>query len=270
MMECVRGMQAKMRRAGTQRRAKNKSVLNQRSLGTIKKRKQEKKEDDSEAAAANGSLDMAMKLLRMRPGTGDFLQQQMATMNALQMAAVGGSGASPARSSIAGSAPGTPAMMSSNSSGAIGSAGRRESRLPPMPQAGLGQAAYISPLSLLMAVMHLRNKVTSSVTIPPCRLYLQARALQVNAPLQRIMDQRLKHQTRQRGGVRGRYPVNTFTPMSRRVVVAKRVVAAAKGGRPAGRIRCTLGSRGSFENHISPLIIPSHTHLFVCRSVVGR
>ncbi|SJX66223.1 uncharacterized protein SRS1_10892 [Sporisorium reilianum f. sp. reilianum] len=130
MMECVRGMQAKMRRAGTQRRAKDKSVLNQRSLGTIKKRKQEKREDDSEAAA-NGSLDMAMKLLRMRPGTGDFLQQQMATMHTLQLAAVGG-GASPARSS----APGTP-----------GSAGarKRESGLPPMPQAGLGGAAHIAP-----------------------------------------------------------------------------------------------------------------------------
>nr|CDI56491.1 cytoplasm protein [Melanopsichium pennsylvanicum 4] len=98
MMECVRGMQAKMRRAGTTRRAKNKSVYNQRSLGTIKKRKAEKKEVDEEAAA-NGSLDMAMKLLRMRPGTGDFLQQQMATMHTLQAAAVGGS---PARSSAPG------------------------------------------------------------------------------------------------------------------------------------------------------------------------
>ncbi len=50
MIECVRGMQAKMRRSNTQRGA-NKSVLNQRSLGTIKKRKQEKKGEDSEAAA---------------------------------------------------------------------------------------------------------------------------------------------------------------------------------------------------------------------------
>ncbi len=135
MMECVRGMQAKMRRAGTQRRAKNKSVLNQRSLGTIKKRKQEKKEDDSEAAA-NGSLDMAMKLLRMRPGTGDFLQQQMATMHTLQLA-VGGS---PARSSVAGSAPGTPGSGGMRQ----GMGPRRESRLPPMPQAGLASAAPIT------------------------------------------------------------------------------------------------------------------------------
>ncbi|CCF48018.1 hypothetical protein NDA11_000538 [Ustilago hordei] len=133
MMECVRGMQAKMRRAGgTQRRAKNKSVLNQRSLGTIKKRKQEKKEEDSETAA-NGSLDMAMKLLRMRPGTGDFLQQQMATMNALQLAAVGGS---PARSSAGGvSQQGTPASLQGPFAGGMGQRGRRGERLPPMPTA---------------------------------------------------------------------------------------------------------------------------------------
>nr|QBH67539.1 C2 domain protein [Ustilago esculenta] len=133
MMECVRGMQAKMRRAGTQRRAKNKSVLQQRSLGTIKKRKQEKKEEDSDAAAT-GSLDMAMKLLRMRPGTGDFLQQQMATMHTLQLAAVGGS---PARNS----APGTPGSAGMRQS----MAARRESRLPPMPQPGLAGPASIAP-----------------------------------------------------------------------------------------------------------------------------
>ncbi|PWY98873.1 hypothetical protein BCV70DRAFT_201660 [Testicularia cyperi] len=129
MMECVRGMQAKMRRAGTQRRTKNKSVLNQRSLGTIKKRKQEKKEEEADVGA-NGSLDMAMKLLRMRPGTGDFLQQQMATMHTLQ-AAVGGS---PARSSVAGSHPNTPGSGGGGRPGNV----RRESRLPPMPQAGAG------------------------------------------------------------------------------------------------------------------------------------
>lgn len=129
MMECVRGMQVKMRRAGTQRGAKNKSVLNQRSLGTIKKRKQEKKEEDSDAAA-NGSLDMAMKLLRMRPGTGDFLQQQMATMNALQLAAVGGS---PARSSVGGSAPGTPGSLQGPFAGGGGQ--RRGEKLAPMPTA---------------------------------------------------------------------------------------------------------------------------------------
>ncbi|EPQ30696.1 uncharacterized protein PFL1_01597 [Pseudozyma flocculosa PF-1] len=101
MMECVRGMQAKLRKAPTQR-SKNKSVLNQRSLGTIKKRKQEKKDEES-----TSNTDMAMKILRMRPGTGDFLTQQMATMNTLTQA-VGGS---PARA--------RPADR------------RRESRLPP-------------------------------------------------------------------------------------------------------------------------------------------
>ena len=132
MMECVRGMQAKMRRAATQRGAKNKSVLHQRSLGTIKKRKQEKKEEDSDVAA-NGSLDMAMKLLRMRPGTGDFLQQQMATMHTLQVSAVG---ASPARSS----APGTPASTTISPNVRVA---KRESQLPPMPQAGLAGPASI-------------------------------------------------------------------------------------------------------------------------------
>ncbi|TKY85972.1 hypothetical protein EX895_004797 [Sporisorium graminicola] len=152
MMECVRGMQAKMRRAGTQRRAKDKSVLNQRSLGTIKKRKQEKKEDDSEAAA-NGSLDMAMKLLRMRPGTGDFLQQQMATMHTLQLAAVGG--ASPARSS----APGTP-----GSAGARHGIAKRESGLPPMPQAGLAGPAHIAPKQ---QGYQLRDDPMPASSIPP-------------------------------------------------------------------------------------------------------
>ena len=112
MMECVRGMQAKLRKAPTQR-AKNKSVLNQRSLGTIKKRKQEKKEEET-----TSNIDMAMKLLRMRPGTGDFLSQQMATMHTLQQA-VGGS---PARNR-----PGN---------------ARRESRLPP----GAGGGSPLPPV----------------------------------------------------------------------------------------------------------------------------
>ncbi|KAN0065532.1 hypothetical protein ACQY0O_001369 [Thecaphora frezii] len=118
MMECVRGMQARLRKAPTQR-SKNKSVLNQRSLGTIKKRKQEKKDEES-----TSNTDMAMKILRMRPGTGDFLTQQMSTMNTLTQA-VGGS---PARA--------RPADR------------RRESRLPagantplpPMPGIPMGSA----------------------------------------------------------------------------------------------------------------------------------
>ncbi|EST05967.1 Mammalian uncoordinated homology 13, subgroup, domain 2 [Kalmanozyma brasiliensis GHG001] len=142
MIECVRGMQLKMRRSGTQRGAKNKSVLNQRSLGTIKKRKQEKKEEDGEATA-NGSLDMAMKLLRMRPGTGDFLQQQMATMHMMQSAAVG---ASPARGSVAGSGGGGGGSAGNGGGGGgrqtmemrLNAAAKRESRLPPMPTASQG------------------------------------------------------------------------------------------------------------------------------------
>lgn len=49
MEACVRELQQRLRRAPS-KRAKNKSVLQQRSLGTIKKRKQDKKgeeQDDS-------------------------------------------------------------------------------------------------------------------------------------------------------------------------------------------------------------------------------
>lgn len=47
MESCVREMQQRMRKAPT-KRTKNKSVLQQRSLGTIKKRKQDKKVDYEE------------------------------------------------------------------------------------------------------------------------------------------------------------------------------------------------------------------------------
>jgi hypothetical protein len=81
MEACVREMQQRLRRAPTQR-AKNKSVLQQRSLGTIKKRKQEKiKGSEGEQ---DDNLDVILRLLRMRSGTSDFLQQQFATMGSLQ------------------------------------------------------------------------------------------------------------------------------------------------------------------------------------------
>ncbi|UZJ54161.1 hypothetical protein CBS101457_003481 [Exobasidium rhododendri] len=78
MEACVREMQQRLRRAPTQQ-AKNKSVLQQRSLGTIKKRKQEKKTEEQD-----DNLDVILRLLRMRSGTLDFLQQQFATMGSLQ------------------------------------------------------------------------------------------------------------------------------------------------------------------------------------------
>lgn len=78
MESCVREMQQRLRRAPTQR-VKNKSVLQQRSLGTIKKRKAEKRTEEQD-----DNLDVILRLLRMRPGTSDFLQQQFATMGSLQ------------------------------------------------------------------------------------------------------------------------------------------------------------------------------------------
>ncbi|PWN50695.1 hypothetical protein IE53DRAFT_82315 [Violaceomyces palustris] len=123
MMECVRGMQANLRKAPTQR-AKNKSVMNQRSLGTIKKRKQEKKEEEF-----TSNTDMAMRLLRMRPGTGDFLTQQLATLNSLQQA-VGGSPARPRAGVGGGGGPGHARKVSK----LPGMAG--QSVLPPLPPQG--------------------------------------------------------------------------------------------------------------------------------------
>lgn len=78
MVECVRGFQTRLAKSPAERRAKSKSVLNQRSLGTIRKHKRIKAEED------HTHTDMAMKILRMRPGTGDFLTQQLISMNSLQ------------------------------------------------------------------------------------------------------------------------------------------------------------------------------------------
>ncbi|WFC94256.1 hypothetical protein MBRA1_000883 [Malassezia brasiliensis] len=78
MVECVRGFQTRLATSPAARRAKSKSVLHQRSLGTIRARKQSKAEED------HTHTDMAMKILRMRPGTGDFLTQQLISMNSLQ------------------------------------------------------------------------------------------------------------------------------------------------------------------------------------------
>lgn len=82
MESCVREMQKRLRRAPS-KRTKNKSVLQQRSLGTIKKRKADKR---SEEQSMDDNLDVILRLLRMRPNTSDFLQQQFATMGRLQAA----------------------------------------------------------------------------------------------------------------------------------------------------------------------------------------
>lgn len=85
MEACVREMQLRLRQAPT-KRSKTKSVLQQRSLGTIKKRKADKRNDEQQNAGTDDNLDVVLRLLRMRPGTSDFLQQQFATMGSLQAA----------------------------------------------------------------------------------------------------------------------------------------------------------------------------------------
>lgn len=59
--------------------ARSKSVYQQRNLGTIRERKKEKNEE-----ADTGAAEMVMRILRMRPGALDFLQQQMTTLNLVQ------------------------------------------------------------------------------------------------------------------------------------------------------------------------------------------
>ncbi|CAO1615966.1 unnamed protein product [Parajaminaea phylloscopi] len=100
MEACVREMQQRMRKAPT-KRTKNKSVLQQRSLGTIKKRKQDKKVDCEE----QDNLELVLRLLRMRPHTGDFLQQQFATLTALQQGPASNGPSSLPRSAMATHAP---------------------------------------------------------------------------------------------------------------------------------------------------------------------
>ncbi|KOS16167.1 cytoplasm protein [Malassezia pachydermatis] len=80
MVECVRGFQARLASSQLPRRARAKSVLTQRSLGTIKQHKRDKVTEDDQSLMT----DMAMKILRMRPGTGDFLAQQLISLHALQ------------------------------------------------------------------------------------------------------------------------------------------------------------------------------------------
>ncbi|KAI0063318.1 hypothetical protein BV25DRAFT_1907095 [Artomyces pyxidatus] len=81
MEECVRMMQQTLR-ASPSVKKRAKSVYSQRNLGTIKDRKREKMQ---EKEVSNG--ETIMRILRMRPGTSDFIAQQlqiMATMQAEQ------------------------------------------------------------------------------------------------------------------------------------------------------------------------------------------
>ncbi|KAJ7250491.1 hypothetical protein B0H12DRAFT_1120580 [Mycena haematopus] len=78
MEECVRMMQQSLRSAPTTKK-RVKSVYSQRNLGTIKERKKEKRE---EKEVSNG--ETIMRILRMRPGTSDFIAQQLELLNTIQ------------------------------------------------------------------------------------------------------------------------------------------------------------------------------------------
>ncbi|KAG8908954.1 hypothetical protein FRB99_000057 [Tulasnella sp. 403] len=71
MEECVRLMQQNLREAPTVKK-RAKTVYSQRNLGTIKERKKEKKRDTQQ-----GNAEMILRILRMRPGTSDFISQQL-------------------------------------------------------------------------------------------------------------------------------------------------------------------------------------------------
>ncbi|KAA1475982.1 hypothetical protein DENSPDRAFT_784248 [Dentipellis sp. KUC8613] len=78
MEECVRMMQQTLRaQPSVKKRAK--SVYSQRNLGTIKDRKREKMK---EKEVSNG--ETIMRILRMRPGTSEFIAQQLQIMNTMQ------------------------------------------------------------------------------------------------------------------------------------------------------------------------------------------
>ncbi|EJD05199.1 uncharacterized protein FOMMEDRAFT_120474 [Fomitiporia mediterranea MF3/22] len=78
MEECVRMQQQQMQRAPTVKK-RAKTVYSQRNLGTIKDRKREKRE---QGEVTNGEI--IMRILRMRPGTSEFIGQQMQIMARMQ------------------------------------------------------------------------------------------------------------------------------------------------------------------------------------------
>ncbi|KAF8064055.1 hypothetical protein FPV67DRAFT_1503362 [Lyophyllum atratum] len=78
MEECVRMMQQGLRSAPTVKK-RAKSVYSQRNLGTIKERKKEKRQEKEVT-----SEETIMRILRMRPGTSEFIAQQLQIMQAMQ------------------------------------------------------------------------------------------------------------------------------------------------------------------------------------------
>ncbi|KAH8079789.1 hypothetical protein BXZ70DRAFT_901581 [Cristinia sonorae] len=78
MEECVRMMQQSLR-ASPSVKKRAKSVYSQRNLGTIKDRKREKQQQKE---VSNG--ETILRILRMRPGTTDFIAQQLHAMTSMQ------------------------------------------------------------------------------------------------------------------------------------------------------------------------------------------
>ncbi|PCH43120.1 hypothetical protein WOLCODRAFT_25738 [Wolfiporia cocos MD-104 SS10] len=78
MEECVRMMQQSLRASPTVKK-RAKSVYQQRNLGTIKNRKKEKQQ---EKEVNNG--ETILRILRIRPGTSDFIAQQLHAMTSMQ------------------------------------------------------------------------------------------------------------------------------------------------------------------------------------------
>ncbi|KAJ3727280.1 hypothetical protein DFJ43DRAFT_1156909 [Lentinula guzmanii] len=79
MEECVRMMQQSLRSSAGTIMKRAKSVYQQRNLGTIKERKKEKRQ---EKEVTNGQT--IMQILRMRPGTLEFIAQQLQILTQLQ------------------------------------------------------------------------------------------------------------------------------------------------------------------------------------------
>jgi hypothetical protein len=106
MMEVHRAIQQQMRdgAVGGRKMTRSKSVYQQRNLGTIKQRKKDKRQDKdganpeimmrilrmrcepapSRLRVCQCSLCCVLPFLLSRPGTGDFLSQQLQTLSAIQ------------------------------------------------------------------------------------------------------------------------------------------------------------------------------------------
>ncbi|PFH47552.1 hypothetical protein AMATHDRAFT_6645 [Amanita thiersii Skay4041] len=81
MEECVKMMQQSLG-ATSLIKKRVKSVYSQRNLGTIRERKKERKQEKEKEVA--GSEEIILRILRMRPGTSDFITQQLQIISQMQ------------------------------------------------------------------------------------------------------------------------------------------------------------------------------------------